>query len=286
MPGPLPGLPVPLKAVLPAVPGLNRVPGLRRRGDTLPDLAPTRHDVVVDRARVAAYAEVCGFGLTEALPITYPNVLAFPLHLQVLTDRAFPFPAVGLVHLENSIRQHRPIDPGERLQVSARPTRLRPHRKGRVFDLETTVHSAGELVWESTSTYLRTGDGTAATPDRAAFAEVPGSGVTWRLPGDLGRRYAAVSGDRNPIHLYAVTAKAFGFPRPIAHGMWSTARCLAALQGRLPEAVRVEVEFRKPVLLPGTVGFGSRRRDDGYDFSLTRPRDGAAHLLGRTRPLA
>ena len=74
---------------------------------------------------------------------------------------------------------------------------------------------------------------------------------TWRLPGDLGRRYAAVSGDHNPIHLYALTAKAFGFPRQIAHGMWSKARCLAALDGRLPDAVTVEVAFKKPVLLPG-----------------------------------
>ena len=106
---------------------------------------------------------------------------------------------------------------------------------------------------------------------RAATADAPASrarrlerrcrrgGVEWRLPGDLGRRYAAVSGDHNPIHLYALTAKAFGFPRQIAHGMWSKARCLAALDGRLPDAVTVEVAFKKPVLLPGTVAFGSGR---------------------------
>ena len=63
---------------------------------------------------------------------------------------------------------------------------------------------------------------------------MPPGGVEWRLPGDLGRRYAAVSGDRNPIHLYALTAKAFGFPRQIAHGMWSKARCLAASRTGCP----------------------------------------------------
>ena len=81
----------------------------------------------------------------------------------------------------------------------------------------------------------------------------------------------------------ALTAKAFGFPRQIAHGMWTKARCLAALDGRLPDAVTVDVAFKKPVLLPGTVAFGSRREDDGYDFSLTRPKDGAPHLVGRAR---
>ena len=93
-----------------------------------------------------------------------------------------------------------------------------------------------------------------------------------------------MSGDHNPIHLYALTAKAFGFPRQIAHGMWSKARCLAALDGRLPDAVTTEVAFKKPVLLPGTVTFGSARHADGYAFALARPKDGKPHLLGRFRP--
>ncbi len=114
---------------------------------------------------------------------------------------------------------------------------------------------------------------------------MPPSATTWHLPGDLGRRYAAVSGDHNPIHLYGITAKAFGFPRQIAHGMWSKARCLAALDGRLPDAVTVEVAFKKPILLPGTVAFGSARSGEGYAFSLTNPRSGAPHLLGRATPL-
>ena len=118
---------------------------------------------------------------------------------------------------------------------------------------------------------------------------MPSSGTQWRLGADLGRRYAAVSGDHNPIHLYGVTAKAFGFPRQIAHGMWSKARCLAALDGRYPDAVRVDVAFKKPVLLPGTVAFGSRAVSSGdardWAFSLTSPKDGAPHLLGRTTAL-
>jgi acyl dehydratase len=277
-------LPLMLKAALPVIPGLNLVPGVRKHGDALPSLTLTRHDVPVDRAHVAAYSEVCGFPLTEALPVTYPHMLAFGLHMSVMTDGSFPFPAIGTVHLANTITQHRAILPTERLQVTVRPDHLRAHPKGRVFDLLTTVHSAGELVWEETSTFLRTGGGDRDAPAGGLETDPPRAGGTeWRLPGDLGRRYAAVSGDHNPIHLYGLTAKAFGFPRQIAHGMWTKARSLAALQGRLPDAVTVEVAFKKPVLLPGTVAFGSRREDDGYDFSLTRPKDGAPHLVGRAR---
>lgn len=279
-------LPLMLKAALPVLPGVNLVPGVRKHGDTLPDLALTRHDVPVDRAHVAAYSEVCGFPLKETLPVTYPHLLAFGLHMAIMTDGSFPFPAVGTVHLENSITQHRPISASERLQVTARPVGLRPHPKGRVFDMLTTVHSGGEPVWEETSTFLRLGGGDREAPASALDGlEQPAStGTSWRLGGDLGRRYAAVSGDHNPIHLYALTAKAFGFPRQIAHGMWSKARCLAALDGRLPDAVTTEVSFRKPVLLPGQVLFGSARRDDGYAFALARPKDGKPHLLGRFRP--
>ncbi len=114
------------------------------------------------------------------------------------------------------------------------------------------------------------------------FDTTPAGTTEWRLPADLGRRYGAVSGDRNPIHLYPLTAKALGFPRQIAHGMWSLARCVAALENRLPDAVTVEVAFKKPILLPGTVAFGHEASASGQAFALTSPKDGAPHLVGRT----
>lgn len=281
-------LPLLVKAALPLIPGVSRLPGVRRSGGGLPEITLTRYDVPIDRRHVAAYSSVCGFPLTETVPLTYPHLLAFPLHLAIMTDAAFPFPAIGTVHLENSITRHRPVAASEALQVTARPQRLRSHPKGMVFDIVTDVHSAGELVWEETSTFLRRGrsDGAAAETGMQ-LEEVASTGIEWRLGGDLGRRYAAVSGDHNPIHLYGVTAKAFGFPRQIAHGMWSKARCVAMLEPRLPDAVRVEVAFKKPILLPSTVAFGSRqlpgteggRRD--WAFSLTSPKDGSPHLLGR-----
>jgi acyl dehydratase len=282
-------LPTMLKAALPVLPGVNLIPGIRKSGSALPDLTLHRKGVEIDAAHVAAYAGVCGFEPSQTLPFTYPHMLAFPLHMGIMTDSSFPFPAIGTVHVGNRITQHRPISPTERLDVAASAVNLRPHPKGRVFDLVTTVTTADgdETVWESTSNYLRVGKGDKdAKAEGDPFDVIAGTGIVWKLPGSLGREYAAVSGDHNPIHLYPLSAKAFGFKRQIAHGMWSKARCVATFASRLPDAATVEVEFRKPIFLPGKVAFGSRMLFGdtwGLDFSLTSPGTDKAHLLGRAR---
>jgi hypothetical protein len=263
-------IPVLLKAALPKI----------RPGSELPDLTLSREDVAIDAGHVASYAALCGFPRKDTLPLPYPHLLAFGLHMQIMTAGSFPFPAIGTVHLENSITQHRPIGVTERLSVTARPDHLRPHPKGRVFDMVTTAYAGDELVWEETSTFLRRGGGSDDAAPGSTFPDAPPHGIEWKLPADLGRRYAAVSGDRNPIHLYPLTAKAFGFPRQIAHGMWSMARCVGALENRLPDGVTVAVAFKKPILLPGSVAFGTRPIEDGWAFSLTSPKSGAPHLAG------
>ena len=277
-----------LRAALPSLPVVGSLPGVRKaRPEGFEGLALTRPPVTVERPHVEAYGDLCGFPRKDVAPLTYPHMLAFGLHMAMMTDSAFPAPAIGTVHVANTVTRHRHVVIGEQVGVSAHVGPSRPHAKGTVFDFVTEVRDGdGELVWESSSAYLRRGRGDAAAPEGTVFPDAPATGATWSLPGDLGRRYAAVSGDHNPIHLYALTAKALGFPRQIAHGMWSLARCVAALENRLPEAVSVEVAFKKPILLPGRVAFGSRPTDDGYAFSLSDPRSGAPHLAGVSRPAA
>ncbi|NHC21556.1 hypothetical protein G6553_00025 [Nocardioides sp. IC4_145] len=280
------GLTTLLKAALPSLPVVGQLPGVRKApADGFTGLSFSRPPVTVERAHVERYAAVCGFPVKDTVPLPYPHMLAFPLHMALMSDPAFPAPAIGTVHLENSITQHRPVRVGESLAVGVSVGPARLHAKGRVFDFRTTVTADGETVWEESSAYLRRGRGDESAPAGTTFPDAPAGGTVWSLPGDLGRTYAAVSGDHNPIHLYPLTAKALGFPRQIAHGMWTLARCTAALENRLADAVRVDVAFKKPVLLPGKVAFGSRPLDDGYAFSLSSPRSGAPHLAGRTTDL-
>lgn len=261
--------------------------GFAKHGDRLPDLEIRRPEVVVDLAELAAYNRVCGFTLRDELPATYPHVLAFPLQAMLMTDPAFPFPLPGLVHIANRITQHRPVRTGEALELRVHAADLREHDKGRQFDVISEALIDDSPVWTDVSTYLRpgksgssSGKSGAGKENRAAPPEPTG---VWRLPADLGRRYAAVSGDVNPIHLHALTAKAFGFPRAIAHGMWTKARCLAAFDSRLPEAYTVDVQFKLPILLPGTVGFFAQQVEQGWDFAVHGRSSGKPHAAGTIR---
>jgi len=245
---------------------------------TLPDLAPSAEGIEADRDRLAAYDRVCGFRLRDELPSTYLHVLAFPLALRLIVDRAFPFPALGLVHLRNRIVQLRPVRLGEALDLDVHAERLAEHPKGRTVDVVGRAHVDGELVWEDVSTYLAKGRGNSAAAADDDGPEVPDDlpeRARWDVPGDIGRRYAGVSGDRNPIHLHPLTAKAFGLRAPIAHGMWVKARCLAALEDVLPGAYTVDVRFRAPLFVPRTVVFAG-----GEGGFAVRSRDGKPHLEG------
>ncbi len=272
-----------VKAALAALPGAGVVPALRRpSSDRLPDTRLEIRDVTIDAHHLARYREVCGWE-RQAVPSTYLHVLAFPLHLSLMTAPGFPLAVMGAVHVENTIEQLRPIGLDEAFNLSVEATELASHPRGRTVTITSEVTIGAQVVWRGASVFLSRGAGsgerTSAAP--ALPEEAPLGPMEWSLPAGLGRRYAAVSGDRNPIHLYSLTARPFGFKTQIAHGMWTKARALAALQPRLPQAYTVAVAFKKPVPLPSTVRFGARDGEGGLDFGVTSARTQAPHLVGR-----
>ncbi len=271
------------------IPGVSRLPfvGSSGGGGALPDLTLVLEEVSVERERLADYDRVCKFPLRDRLPATYPHMLAFPLQLSLMTDPSFPFAALGLVHIANRIVQPRPIRISEELRLKVWATDLKDHARGKQFTMRTEARAGEELVWEEDSTYLKRGGGSSegnGKQDRRGNGNQeaqPPVTATWRLPGDLGRRYGSVSGDMNPIHVHPMSARLFGFPTAIAHGMWTKARCLAALDPRLPDAFTVEVEFKKPILLPATVEFSEREEGTGIRFAVRGAGKGTPHLDGR-----
>ncbi|MGA8117810.1 MAG: MaoC/PaaZ C-terminal domain-containing protein [Actinocatenispora sp.] len=288
----------------------------RRRGTELPDDELVLPRLAVDRTHLAGYERVCGFPRTDRLPATYLQVLAFPLAMRLMAGRRFPFPLPGLVHVRNRVELLRPVDADEPVTLRVRAEALAPHRRGTTVDLVTRASARDGEVYVARATYLRrgptlgevSGSGDGGGGDNSGEADAPVStatdtgteprsdgepergaepvppGAVWSLPAGLGRRYAAVSGDRNPIHLSRLTARPFGFRTAIVHGMWSAARCLAALEGRLPEALAADVCFVRPVRVPGRVAFGARPAGEGWEFAVSAPRSGRTLVAGRVEP--
>lgn len=260
---------------------------LRRRPDELPDRELTREGVAIDREHLTAYDRVCGFRLRDELPATYPHVLAFPLAMELMASGSFPFGVLGLVHVGNAIEQVRPLDAGEPLDLRVWSENLADHRRGRTVDLVAEAYVDGEVAWRDRSTYLhREAQRNGPDPTAQRNGSDPVATAEWDVPGDIGRRYAAVSGDRNPIHLHGLAARLFGQKAAIAHGMWTKARCLAALQGHLPAAYAVDVRFKLPVRLPAKVAFGSWTDGDVRRFALRDAHSATPHLEGSVSPSA
>lgn len=257
------------------------------RGEpALPALEVRVEDVSADAGHLADYAAICGFDAIEHLPITFPHVMAGALHLHLMTQKRFPFPLLGLVHIRNEIRQARPLTADEHFNLDVRIGAARPVRQGIEFDLLTEASVDGEAIWHETSTMLhRRPPPKSATmprppPPPAPLAEYR----SFEAPTDIGRRYAKVGRDYNPIHLAPWTAKLFGFKRHIAHGMWSAARCAAALESELDRVPReLSVQFRQPLFLPGRLALKFTRDDAGIDFSLLSARSDKTHLTGVLR---
>jgi acyl dehydratase len=277
---------VPKLITLDAAPDLRQVylsSALKRTrvGGHLPDVRVARAGVTVDVAGLAAYTRLCRLPLEATLPMTYLHLLAFPLQMVVMTGDGFPLPLVGAVHVGNRIEVVRPVTVDEPLDIDVWARDLRDHRRGTQVDLVAEVSTRGELVWRGVSTYLARGaeHPDARRDDPPSLGDLQGvaSGPQWRLPDDTGRAYAAVSGDWNPIHLHALTARPLGFPSAIAHGMYTYARAIAALGPRLPtEGLTSRVWFVKPVPLPSTVRLRTRF-SQGRARSVVESPDGERH---------
>jgi len=273
----------------PNMSGLYTKAATRRKvtGTTLPTVG-LRQSLQVDQQRLAAYRKVCGFVDNGLLPPTYPHVMAFALQMQLLTDRDFPFPLLGLVHLSNRIRVLRPMGGVGQVRASVNVESLNAHPKGAVFSLVTRLDDQLGPLWEAESEMLCKGvqlDGALVEPqeqERPALTEV----AHWSAPADIGRQYAKVSGDYNPIHLSGISARLFGFPTAIAHGLWNKARTLAALDNHLPEAnLEIDVTFKKPVRLPSEVTLLASAAGSSGHLRLVGA-GALEHMVGSWRPVA
>jgi len=260
----------------------------RLQGDALPKVKVCLKNVTANPKKLASYRQVCGFPVSGSMPVTYPHILAFPLHMEILVNPLFPFPLLGLVHVRNDITQYRAIGNQEMLDIECELAGPHTVAKGLEFDIVTKVTAGGKVVWESVSTnlYRTKGNGDKKDGDKKEDTFSADHVDFWNVPENIGRRYAKVSGDTNLIHIHAFTAKMFGFPRAIAHGMWSKARALGALDAELPKGpFKVSVAFKLPVFLPNKVQFLYTSTGDHTEFRIKDQQGVKPHMSGTIESL-
>lgn len=214
--------------------------------------------VFINEAKYRAFQKVVGWDAkSEFVHPCYLHTLAFPLQVKLLLEPDFPFSLLGIVHIQNKITQFRPLKIEEELTVSASYGALTPHPKGWMFSIEIHFYSGSELIWQSSSTNLVRIKHSLLV-DRQTNSEIvtflDQYRETWKLDANLGRRYAKVSGDFNPIHLAKWSAKLFGFKQPIVHGMWTKSFCVSTLNRIYPDlfyhGFAIETVFKQPLYLP------------------------------------
>jgi len=249
---------------------------------SLPEISIELGQQAIDTQHLNRYQKVCGFAQSEQLPVTYPHILAFPLHLQLLVDKSCPFPVIGLVHVRNRITQYQSLSTSASLHIRCQFTDMRNVEKGIEIDIATYVSTAGECVWESVSTFLyrckhqeavlKSSDSSSSTNKKIAIVNIGHYTHLHSIDAksDTGRKYGRVSHDINPIHLYPLTAKLFGFNTAIAHGMWSKAQVIAACKKQLPRfPYALDVCFKQPLFLPNQADIHVLQTGHGHNVSLT-----------------
>ncbi|MCK5096641.1 MAG: hypothetical protein KAR45_00980, partial [Desulfobacteraceae bacterium] len=160
--------------------------------------------------------------------------------------------------------------------------KIKKDEKGLEITFLLEITSGEEVVWKGVTTTLSKATNYKKRKSHSQAPEPLTPFITIDIPKNIGRQYAKVSGDYNPHHLSAFFAKLFGFKRAIAHGMWSLARSVAALEKQFPknDLFSIDVAFKRPLFLPGTVSLGAVKENQNIIFELRDNVTNIPHLAG------
>ena len=206
-------------------------------------------------AAISAYQQHFAFA-PEAVPLCfyYPLLqraqLASMLQCQGLR-------VAGLIHTDNYLEAQQAQTP--QMLCGNGPVQIdtalhtENNEKGLYLRVEQQLWQQGQQVLRASSGYLLKKNPRSAAP-AAITADLPVQQhhrvlAQIQTQPDAARRYARLSGDFNPIHLWHWSARLFGQRQPILHGMASAALLCQALPQQLQS---LTLRFRKPVY-PGSL---------------------------------
>lgn len=259
-----------------AVKTLNRKP----KNPVLPDTVLVFQGAVADSVKLSEYRKAVGAPMTGVLPSLYVHSLAFPLAMSLMVQDDFPLPLLGMIHLTNQVDVVAPLAEDEVFDIEVHSENLVAHAKGVTCDLVVRIVVDGQDRMLLRSTFLAKGvklAGEAPQQRTQVPFSAPQRTASWKLDAGTGRRWAAVAGDYNPIHLSALSAKALGMPAAIAHGIYLAARALAGIEPA-QGSYSWNIEFKTPVVLPASVDLAFAAQAEGFTVNAWHARKGKPHF--------
>lgn len=249
-----------------------------RRGGLAPERAlPAMHSewrgFKIDGRHLKQFTDICRLPPSDIMPLVYPLIFVFPLHVSIVGHREFPLLYVRMMQVRNHVIQHRPIDVRETIDISCTIIGQRVVAKGLEMDIYSGLEAAGDLVWESVHTYFFPGDFGEPDPP-SPLAQLPPLSEdnverNWTMPNGGGFCFGLMAGDYNPIHYLAPYARRMGFRRDFAHAQLSAALCLRHLPPfKADEPVRLDLAIKGPVYYGSSVTMRYSDDGKGHRFDL------------------
>ncbi len=224
--------------------------------------------VLVRPERIAKFDETVG----DPGSLIFPVSLVRELLARFLEDPEFNGDLSRMVHGEQVFVFHRPIRAWDLVSPRARVLGIEDKASGQILAIAQRLYSEGELLVEMESRLFFRAE---KKEERAPVAPAPPpargpvtSTASVVPAADLPKRYAEVSGDRNPIHLDEALAKSVGFKGVILHGLSTLALAARSLPKDLE---RLEVRFAKPVYPGETLTTSIWRKGNLLEFETANP---------------
>jgi len=225
----------------------------------------------------------------DQIPLCFPEVVTLPLVSQIVISNYFPLSPLGLIHIKNIIRQYRKIPTNQELLFKTFVSESRDVEKGIEVDFTTQILNESEIIWECVAVLLsrKKYKKKDNPPPLKEYQEKQ----MIKVEKDIGVKYAQVSGDYNPHHLYGWSAKILGYKKPIAHGMWTLQQAITTIyeNEKMDFPYQVKADFKCPLYLPSDVmvEWNSKSVDGKIAFSVTSNANNEKlpHLIGEIEPI-
>ena len=235
-------------------------------------------NVTIDVDNLEAYKEY--FNFKSQLPVTYIYIVAQRALLHLMLHKEFTIAVPGIVHISNEVQLTAQFNIDEKIEIKA--SIHVPVKEGSLFPkAEIIFYQKGVEVARNISNYIAKRKSPKKSSKRKENVSTFGLDSfreEWVIEKSIGKSYAQLSQDKNPIHTSKLFAKMIGFKRPIAHGWYSVNRVVSVAEKENNCTFKsIRVAFNKPIYLPSKVQF---QLNDGNQFKVTNPYKAYTYLEG------